>query len=74
MSILNERIKQQRIKHGFTLRDIAEMLGVQRAAINKYENGQIKNIKSETVEKLATIFNCSPSYLMGWTDDADQAS
>lgn len=42
------------------------MLGVKKAAIQKYENGGIVNLKTETVEKIADIFKVSPSYIMGW--------
>ena len=66
MGILNDRIKEMRNKNGFTLAYVAEQLGIKEATMQRYESGEIKNIKHETIVKLAEIFNCSPSYLMGW--------
>ena len=37
------------------------------------DNGEIKNIKHETIVKLAEIFNCSPSYLMGWENPTEMS-
>ena len=68
MSILNERIKDRRQSIGLTLLQIAEELGVKEATVQRYESGEIKNIKHETIVQLASILNCSPAYLMGWED------
>ena len=69
MSLLNERIKQMRITRGFTLLQVANSLGIKEATAQRYESGEIKNIKYETIEAIAELFNCSPSYLMGWSDN-----
>lgn len=66
MSILNERIKERRLSLGLTLLDVADKLGVKEATVQRYESGDIKNIKHETIVQLSEILNCSPSYLMGW--------
>lgn len=66
MTILNERIKEMRQLRGFTLSYVADKLGVKEATMQRYESGEIKNIKHEYIVKLSKIFNCSPSYLMGW--------
>ena len=68
MSIINERIKQQRIKQGLTLLQVANALGVKEATAQRYESGEIKNIKYETIEMLSNILNCHPCYLMGWEE------
>lgn len=49
-----------------TQEELGELLGVKKAAIQKYENGSVVNLKPETVKKLAEIFKISPSYIMGW--------
>ena len=43
------------------------MLGVQRAAVQKWESGAVKNLKKETLIKLSEIFNVPSSYFI----DAD---
>lgn len=68
MATLQERIKERRTEKGFTLLDLAIALGVKEATMQRYESGEIKNVKHETVVKLAEILNCSPQYLMGWVD------
>ncbi len=69
MSNLQERIKERRSSLGLTLLEVADQLGIKEATMQRYESGEIKNIKHETVANLAKIFHCSPSYLMGWEDN-----
>lgn len=66
MKELNIRIKQKRQECGLTLLEVADLLGVKEATVQRYESGSIKNIKHETICKLAEIFHCSPSWLMGF--------
>lgn len=68
MAILNERIKERRLSLNLTLLEVAEFLGVKEATAQRYESGDIKNIKHETIVCLAELFNCSPAYLMGWEE------
>lgn len=68
MAVLNERIKERRLAQGLTLFEVAEYLGVKEATAQRYESGDIKNIKHETIVNLAELFHCSPAYLMGWDE------
>lgn len=68
MSALQERIKERRTALGFTLLQLSELLGVKEATVQRYESGEIKNIKHETIVALAEILKCSPQYLMGWSN------
>lgn len=68
MGILNERIKKRRNQLGLTLLQVAEQLGVKDATVQRYESGEIKNIKHDTITSLSKILKCSPEYLMGWKD------
>ncbi|WMJ90633.1 helix-turn-helix domain-containing protein [Anaerocolumna sp. MB42-C2] len=68
MSVLQERIKERRLTLGMTLLEVANQLGVKEATMQRYESGEIKNVKHETITKLAEVFQCSPSYLMGWEE------
>jgi transcriptional regulator with XRE-family HTH domain len=47
--------------------ELGKRVGVQRAAINKYEKGTVENIPIKTIEKIASVFDVSPSYIVGWT-------
>ena len=65
---LHERIKKCRLECGMTLMEVANALGVREATAQRYESGEIKNLKQSTVLEMARIFNCSPAYLMGWEE------
>ena len=53
---MSTRIKEERLKHGLTQDQLAALLGVQKSAIAKYENGRVENIKRSTIQKMAYIF------------------
>ena len=62
------RIKKCRLENNLTQEELAEKLGLKKSAVAKYENGRVENIKRSTIEEMARIFECTPSYLMGWDD------
>lgn len=64
-NLMGNRIKELRKKKGITMEELGNIIGVQRAAIMKYEKGYVENIKRSSIEKMANYFNVSPSYLMG---------
>lgn len=63
-----ERIKYLREKNGLTQKDVATKLGVESAAISKYEL-DMREPNIEAIKKLATLFNVSIDYLLGRTPD-----
>lgn len=66
MAKIHARIKERREAVGLTLAQLAELTGVKEATAQRWESGNIKTIKYETVEILAEALHCSPCYLMGW--------
>ena len=54
-------IKKLRTEHGYSQEELGSMLGVQRAAVQKWERGTVKNLKRETIKKLSEIFNVPTS-------------
>ncbi len=66
---LQDRIKERRRALGLTLLEVADALGVKEATVQRYESGEIKNLKLGTINALAKLFKCSPSYLVGWDFD-----
>ena len=65
---MGEYIKQLRIERGLSRAKLGEMVGVERAAVSKWENGSVENIKRSTIKKLSDIFNVSPCALMCWDE------
>jgi transcriptional regulator with XRE-family HTH domain len=63
---LGEKIKELRIKKGFSQEQLANMLNTTKQAIYKYENGIVTNIPLEKIELISTILETTPAYLMGW--------
>jgi len=68
---MGERIKRLRIERGMTQEELGRAVGLQRAAINKYEKGIVENIKRTTIIKLAEVLRTTPSYLVGYEDDEE---
>lgn len=62
------RIKELRKLADMSQEELGRRVGVQRAAIQKYEKGTVSNIPLVTIEKIARVFNVSPTYLVGWED------
>jgi transcriptional regulator with XRE-family HTH domain len=63
------RIKELRLLSGMSQEELGRRVGVQRAAINKYEKGTVTNIPIQTIEKMAQVFDVSPTYIVGWNGD-----
>ena len=64
-----ERIKELRLLAEMSQEELGNRVGVQRAAINKYEKGTVENIPIKTIEKIAQVFDVSPSYIVGWNKE-----
>ena len=65
---LGERIKELRAITNMSQEELGRRVGVQRAAINKYEKGTVTNVPIATIENIAKVFDVSPTYLVGWEE------
>lgn len=69
---VGDYIKELRTSRGYSQEQLGKMLGVQRAAVQKWECGAVQNLKRETIKKLSEVFNvpassfidsvCDPAY------------
>ena len=59
-----EKIKMYRTKKGLTQEALGELVGVQKSAIAKYENGRVVNIKKDVLQKLGAALGVSPAKLL----------
>ena len=64
-----DKIKFNREKLGYTLEELSKLVGVSAPTIQRYESGEIKNVRRDKISKLAKALNISPAYLMGWEDE-----
>lgn len=65
---LSARIRELRAKHGLTLEQVAQQVGVGRSTVRKWETGLIENMRRDKIAKLAIALHTTPAYLMGWED------
>lgn len=68
-----DRLRDLRLSRGLTLQQVADYVGLQKAAIYKYEHGLTVNPKRSLIEKLAVLFQVSPSYLLGINADEEKS-
>lgn len=54
-------IKELRKSKGLTQEELGVLVGVQRAAVQKWESGMTQNLKRITIQTLADYFNVSPA-------------
>ena len=65
---IGERIKKRRIDLQMSQDELAKKVGYKsRSSINKIELARELPLKK--VEAMARALECTPSYLMGWTDE-----
>ncbi len=57
-------IRDARIKKGYTQEQLGEIMGVQKSAIAKWENGRVVNIKRDKLKKLAEVLSIQPYELV----------
>lgn len=63
-----EIIKYRRDYLGLTLEQVADLVGVNKSTILRYENGEIEKMSVKNLIPLAEALHCSPLYLLGLID------
>lgn len=61
-----ERIKYLREKTGKTQTAFADLIGVSKQTLYKYESDIITNVPSDKIEAIASTASVSPAFVMGW--------
>ena len=67
-----QRIKDLRTEKGLTLEQVADVVGVGKSTVRKWETGMIANMRRDKIAALAKALGTTPAYLMGWREDAEQ--
>jgi len=60
---IGQQLRAYRLESGLRAEEIAARLGVSRAALYRYEKGEV--IKLDTIQRLAELLNISPLSLLG---------
>lgn len=63
---VGNRLKRAREMNGITLEDAGAKVGVHKSTVLRWENGETEKFKIPTLETLASYYNVSPSWLMGY--------
>lgn len=66
---IGTKIKEARISKKLTQSELGAMLGVTESTVTRWENGAIKNIKRDMLQKIAETLDIPPFPLMGFKDD-----
>ena len=61
---IGKKIKEARLAKGLTQEELGNIVGLQKSAIAKYENGRVVNIKRSTLQKLAQALDLRGSDLI----------
>ena len=64
---MGDILRELRLQKGATQEEVGQVIGVGKAAIQKYEKGIVSNMKRSSIQKLSEYFGVSPVYLMGFT-------
>lgn len=74
MNNIGKLIKDARIAKGLTQAELGGLVGVQKSAIAKYENGRVVNIKRSTLQGLAQALDLKGSDLIMESNPKEAAS
>ena len=67
-----QRIKELRKERGLTLEQVANIVGVGKSTVRKWETGMIANMKRDKIATLSKALGTTPAYLMGWIEEEEQ--
>lgn len=62
-------IKKLRLEKGMTQAELGELLGVKKAAVQKWESGQVQNLKHSTIKSLCEVFQMNPVVFIFGTNE-----
>ena len=69
---IGERIKKLRKEKHLTQAQLGEILGVEKSAVAKWENGRTKNLKRDTLQAMSLIDGFVKRIYLFDLDDKDQ--
>ena len=71
---LSRKIRELRLSRDMTLEQVANIVGVGKSTVRKWETGMIANMKRDKIALLAKALGTTPAYLMGWKEDEPHPS
>lgn len=71
---VGDYIKALRLSKGISQEELGKIVGVQKAAVYKWESGKVQNLKRATIQRLAIYFGVSPSSFISVSDEEKQGA
>ena len=67
-------IKEKRLEHNLTMKELAQKVGVSEGTVSRWESGEIANMRRGAMVALSKVLDIRPEVLMGWdkADDTDE--
>lgn len=69
-----QKIKELRLANGMTLEQVADIVGVGKSTVRKWETGIIANMRRDKIAALAKALRTTPEYLMGWSTEVEASN
>lgn len=68
---LPNRLRELRIKYGYSQKAVSQKLGISPSIVSGYESGE-RTPSTEVLLSLAYLYGCSTDYLLGKQNDNSQ--
>lgn len=68
MATRSERIKSLIERSGMSYQELEKLTGIKKSSLQRYASGVTTKIPLDVIEKLASAFDVSQEYLMGWEE------
>ena len=72
MTTCSERIKSLYEQSDMSYQELEKLTGIKKSSLQRYASGVTTKVPSDVIEKLASAFNVSPAYLMGWKEEDEK--
>lgn len=66
MKAVKDIIKEKRLEHNLTMKELAQKVGVSEGTISRWESGEIANMRRGAMVALSKVLGIPPAVLMGW--------
>lgn len=71
---ISKVLKQRRKELDLTLAEVGKRVGVSEATVQRWESGNIKNLRHDRIGRLAEVLQVNPAVLMGWDEPVEAAA
>lgn len=66
---LPQKLKQLRMSHNYSQKQVADKLGISPSIVSSYETGE-RSPSTDVLLALSYLYKCSTDYLLGKTNEA----